>query len=168
MEHAVFLQSFFYLSGFLITWPIFFVAMLNAARDDYAFWVALCILSPLQGFWNALIYFNRRLSKVLCRRKHVEQPVTSLTNQTKSSVVSTALPKGAEESTGRESTISFQEHTTGHLKNELPDTINKTLDPSFSIPEEDCSKECADGEQESVEDSPDQDMEDSVDHEYTA
>jgi hypothetical protein len=63
LSNAVWWQALLYVSSFLLTWPIYFVANFNATREDYAFWLILAILNPLQGFWNCLIYFRPRLAE---------------------------------------------------------------------------------------------------------
>jgi hypothetical protein len=63
LSNTVWWQAILYVSSFLLTWPIFFVANFNPTRVDYAFWVVVVILNPLQGFWNCVIYFRPRLSE---------------------------------------------------------------------------------------------------------
>ena len=44
-------------------WPIYYVANFNVLDKwyNYKFWVAVGILYPLQGFFNAIVYFRARI-----------------------------------------------------------------------------------------------------------
>ena len=70
LSKAVFWQSVFYMSSFLLCWPIYFVANLRVDEKfrDYAFWVALVTLFPLQGFFNSLVYFRPQIA-AYCKQK---------------------------------------------------------------------------------------------------
>jgi hypothetical protein len=63
LSNTVWWQALLYVSSFLLTWPIYLYANFNTTREDYAFWVVLVILNPLQGFWNCVIYFRPRLAE---------------------------------------------------------------------------------------------------------
>ena len=61
MTNAVFWQFTLYVVSFMLTWPVYFAAMLIITRFNmapYGYWVVLAILTPLQGCWNAIVYFR--------------------------------------------------------------------------------------------------------------
>ena len=61
MTNAVFWQFSLYVVSFMLTWPVYFAAMLIITRFNmapYGYWVVLAILTPLQGCWNAIVYFR--------------------------------------------------------------------------------------------------------------
>ena len=62
LSKAVLYQALLYMTGFFMTWPIYFMGNFRATRDDYGFWLAMVALNPLQGFWNALVYFRTNLA----------------------------------------------------------------------------------------------------------
>lgn len=84
LEREVFFQCISYALSFGITWPLLAVAQVKASDFDlpYAFYVSVVIVTPLQGFNNALCYF-RPLSKRLKQRRrrlmstHREEATTS-------------------------------------------------------------------------------------------
>ena len=60
-EKAVFWQAFWYVVAFLLTWVIYLIGQFKPyfSSDDqslYSFWIALLLLNPLMGFWNAFVY----------------------------------------------------------------------------------------------------------------
>eukprot|EP00980_Cylindrotheca_fusiformis_P029422 scaffold23472_cov106-Cylindrotheca_fusiformis.AAC.1 len=73
LSNAVFWQAVFYMGSFLMAWPIYFYGTLNTwdEWENYSFWVVFAVLYPLQGFWNAIVYFRPRLFE--CFRKKVRE-----------------------------------------------------------------------------------------------
>jgi len=54
-------QSLFFLGGFYVVWPVFFVSFLARPRpSNYWFYVLASLLCPSQGIFNAFVYFRRR------------------------------------------------------------------------------------------------------------
>jgi hypothetical protein len=70
MERQTFWQAFFYLGAFYLTWPILLVSNLNGYASGY-FPVAItvCMLAPLQGFLNFILYARPRIQKYLKQRR---------------------------------------------------------------------------------------------------
>ena len=71
MTDAVFWQAVFYMGSFLMCWPIYYIAAFRVLEkwDKYGFWVAVVVLFPLQGFWNAFVYFRLRIVQYFQQRK---------------------------------------------------------------------------------------------------
>mmetsp|Transcript_4658 Transcript_4658/g.8081 ORF Transcript_4658/g.8081 Transcript_4658/m.8081 type:complete len:344 (-) Transcript_4658:476-1507(-) len=78
LDRQVFWHSVFYLSAFYATHTVQFYAVLNSwlhpqkrfsGQDSYLVWLLFTVLTPLQGFWNAFIYFRPRFLQELRRRK---------------------------------------------------------------------------------------------------
>jgi hypothetical protein len=64
LSMAVFWQFVLYTVSFYLTWPIYFSAVIDINKaHGYVFWIALEILVPLQGMWNAVAYFRPVLVK---------------------------------------------------------------------------------------------------------
>jgi hypothetical protein len=85
ISNEVWWQAVFYMGGFLMTWPIYYVANFNVLEkwDNYSFWIAVIFLYPLQGFWNAMVYFRPRLFQYVRKQK---QERSRASNEKKSSI----------------------------------------------------------------------------------
>ena len=77
LTNAVFWQFALYVTSFLMTWPIYFFAVLDAIQPGYVFWIFLVILQPLQGFWNALAYYRPTLAQAYQQWKRKRQAVVA-------------------------------------------------------------------------------------------
>ncbi|KAL3938619.1 MAG: hypothetical protein SGBAC_006513 [Bacillariaceae sp.] len=62
-EATVFWQSAFYLFSYYSCWPILLVGVMIADSQNFAFWMAVSTLAPLQGFFNMLVYTRPRFTK---------------------------------------------------------------------------------------------------------
>jgi len=83
MERGVFWQAFWYLSAFYITWTLNAVAILKAGMDMednsrnnrhigvYWLWLTFVMFGPLQGHWNAIVYFRPRVIRYYRRRQRL-------------------------------------------------------------------------------------------------
>lgn len=71
IDRRIFWQAILYLSVYYITHSVQLFLLYNewwrpshhattARRDVYAAWVLFVVFVPLQGFWNAFLYFRRR------------------------------------------------------------------------------------------------------------
>jgi hypothetical protein len=65
LERDVFWQGFFYLGAYYLTWPILVVSPFLLVNDfkGEGFWYVVFILTPLQGFWNAMVYVRPRIQE---------------------------------------------------------------------------------------------------------
>mmetsp|Transcript_6302 Transcript_6302/g.13148 ORF Transcript_6302/g.13148 Transcript_6302/m.13148 type:complete len:1008 (+) Transcript_6302:265-3288(+) len=67
MASAVAWQSLWYLAAFYMVWPPYlalqYVWASGRAYDQYGFILAAGTVVPMQGFWNAVIYFRPRCNK---------------------------------------------------------------------------------------------------------
>eukprot|EP00980_Cylindrotheca_fusiformis_P009410 scaffold2058_cov115-Cylindrotheca_fusiformis.AAC.3 len=63
LSKEVWWQAVFYMGSFLMAWPIYFYGTLNTLDEweNFPFWIACSAMFPLQGFWNAIVYFRPRL-----------------------------------------------------------------------------------------------------------
>merc|ERR1712194_775174 len=90
MSSATFYQSACYLVPFYLTWlpylALQFMWASGSGYSAYEFVVIACTLVPLQGFWNAIIFFRKRLSGIIARE------VTSLLSWFRSTQNDTAAP----------------------------------------------------------------------------
>jgi hypothetical protein len=67
LEDQVFWQSCLYLGAFYLSWTLILIACIASLYPEgnlklYPFYLTALILSPLQGFWNSVIYFRPRLA----------------------------------------------------------------------------------------------------------
>ena len=69
MERAVFWQAVFYVCAFFVSWPVYVVGQLNGDGQSYGLWIAIAVLTPLQGFMNSLVYFRPRYVQYRARKK---------------------------------------------------------------------------------------------------
>jgi hypothetical protein len=85
ISNEVWWQAVFYMGSFLMTWPIYYVANFNVLEqwDNYSFWIAVTFLYPLQGFWNAMVYFRPRMFQYVRKQK---QERSRAPNEKKSSI----------------------------------------------------------------------------------
>jgi hypothetical protein len=58
----VFWQCVFYLAAFLISYPVWFTALIIPENTSYSLWIAVVIFTPLQGFLNFIVYARSRRS----------------------------------------------------------------------------------------------------------
>jgi hypothetical protein len=88
----LFWQCFFYLAAFLISYPVWFTSLLKSESTSYWFWIAVVVLTPLQGFLNFLVYArSRRLGpwrtqrrrRPPLRRDNPEETAISATNRSR-------------------------------------------------------------------------------------
>ena len=70
LDRVVLWQAVFYLAAFLLTWPFYYVAVLNATSEVYAYWVVVVLLGPLQGFFNFIVYNRPRWGQAWTKRFH--------------------------------------------------------------------------------------------------
>ena len=71
MDRRIFWQAVLYLSAYYVTHSVqlfllfheWFSSTYESRGGMYPAWVLYTIFTPLQGFWNAFIYFRRRLSQ---------------------------------------------------------------------------------------------------------
>lgn len=83
LSSTVFWTSFWYLLGFWATFPfIFLMYSVRPAPDTYWMFLVASILSPLQGFWNAIVFYYRR--RMVKHRRRSEEISSSLLEQTTS------------------------------------------------------------------------------------
>eukprot|EP00980_Cylindrotheca_fusiformis_P016813 scaffold5067_cov139-Cylindrotheca_fusiformis.AAC.7 len=63
LSKEVWWQAVFYMGSFLMSWPIYYYGTLNTLDEweNFPFWITCCAMFPLQGFWNAIVYFRPRL-----------------------------------------------------------------------------------------------------------
>ena len=106
MDRRVFWQAFLYLSAFYATHSVHFSLLLTAwlgiGADNnpqaglYAGWVLFAIFTPLQGFWNAFIYFRRRFTQ-----KRRRQTAWCCVGSCSDCVVGADVATGSQERVGR-------------------------------------------------------------------
>eukprot|EP00980_Cylindrotheca_fusiformis_P000742 scaffold174_cov98-Cylindrotheca_fusiformis.AAC.11 len=79
LSKEVWWQAVFYMGSFLMAWPIYYYANFNTLDqwENYSFWVACCTLYPLQGFWNAIVYFRPRLFEFFRKQERERPPISS-------------------------------------------------------------------------------------------
>ena len=91
-EATVFWQSFFYLAAYYICWLTLLLGIFRGGSQSFAFWCLLVTVAPLQGFFNALVYFRPRVMKYrrewLKKRRRqqkakAQQKASASTNMTK-------------------------------------------------------------------------------------
>jgi len=88
MKKAVANQAFLYLFAFYFCWPFTILTITTGMqnplglKDSFWFLFLSCIAFPLQGFLNALVYFQPHFDK---SRKHVLQKRTRASTQQRSS-----------------------------------------------------------------------------------
>jgi hypothetical protein len=65
LERRVFWQSFWYMASFFASYTIFLVvfAMDGYDTNSYPLYMVMSILTPMQGFFNSLVYFRERFWK---------------------------------------------------------------------------------------------------------
>eukprot|EP00980_Cylindrotheca_fusiformis_P015619 scaffold4481_cov121-Cylindrotheca_fusiformis.AAC.15 len=78
LSNEVWWQAVFFMASFLMAWPIYYYAGFNALGewDDFSFWVACCAMYPLQGFWNAIVYFRPRLFEYFRKQERGRIPIS--------------------------------------------------------------------------------------------
>ena len=69
IERDVLLQSIFYLISFLASYTIFFVAFAvdGYEMNSYPLYLALSILTPIQGFLNFIVFFRVKLARWIAK-----------------------------------------------------------------------------------------------------
>lgn len=68
MEKMVFWQCFFFLIVFYVTWAFFYVSQFWSTLSFW-FWLTVVFFTPLQGFFNAMVYIRPRLSRHLQNKR---------------------------------------------------------------------------------------------------
>jgi hypothetical protein len=68
MLRTVFWQSFFYLAAFMVSYPAWFISNIMGENTSYRFWIAVVVLTPLQGFLNFLVHVRPRYVQYLEQR----------------------------------------------------------------------------------------------------
>lgn len=78
-QRAVFWQSLTYLAAFYVSWPLYMAGNLDRMADHYGFYLTVFVMAPLQGFWNAIVYFRARPRerKVRSEAAHSDQGAKS-------------------------------------------------------------------------------------------
>eukprot|EP00980_Cylindrotheca_fusiformis_P012911 scaffold3216_cov124-Cylindrotheca_fusiformis.AAC.1 len=63
LSKEVWWQAVFYMASFLMAWPVYYYATFNPLDKwgNFPFWITCCVMYPLQGLWNAIVYFRPRL-----------------------------------------------------------------------------------------------------------
>jgi hypothetical protein len=70
MERQTFWKALYYLGAFYLTWPILLVSNLNSyAPSLFSVSITVCMLAPLQGFLNFVLYARPRIQKTLKDRR---------------------------------------------------------------------------------------------------
>ncbi len=71
-RRVIFHQAIMYICAFFITW--IFTVLTFAWEENWALQILKCIFTPLQGFFNALIFFSHKICHI--RRSHGHIPFT--------------------------------------------------------------------------------------------
>eukprot|EP00980_Cylindrotheca_fusiformis_P031735 scaffold26888_cov137-Cylindrotheca_fusiformis.AAC.1 len=118
LSNEVWWQAVFYMGSFLMAWPIYFYGTLNTLDewDNFAFWVACSVMYPLQGFWNAIVYFRPRLFEFF--RKKVRERKRIQREKNSEGKVSSNLGKASTVVSG--GNISECNSVEQRSRNELP------------------------------------------------
>lgn len=82
LDRVVLWQVGFYFASFLLTWPFYYVATLNATWENYGFWVLAGILAPLQGFFNWIVYMRPRWGQAIAKYRHRKSQQSSKSRAT--------------------------------------------------------------------------------------
>jgi len=135
LSSAVFWQFVFYTLSFLLSWPIYFAANFDAAEnyDNYNFWVALLILFPLQGFWNAAVYFRPRLMEAIRKRQTVRKRKKEQLQRGQQEQKRVALPKSSV--TGKSSTVTGSTNESVRTCTERTEGISASVGGSLKSPQ---------------------------------
>eukprot|EP00980_Cylindrotheca_fusiformis_P004730 scaffold1007_cov142-Cylindrotheca_fusiformis.AAC.1 len=77
LSNEVWWQAVFYMGSFLMAWPIYFYGTLNTLDEweIFSFWIACCAMYPLQGFWNAIVFFRPRLFDYFRKKIRQRKPI---------------------------------------------------------------------------------------------
>eukprot|EP00980_Cylindrotheca_fusiformis_P004732 scaffold1007_cov142-Cylindrotheca_fusiformis.AAC.3 len=133
LSNEVWWQAVFYMGSFLMAWPIYFYGTINALDEweNYSFWVACCVMFPLQGFWNAIVYFRPRLFEYF-RKKMRERKRAPQEKNSEGKVSSNAGKASTVVSGGNISECNSVEQQRS--RNELPE--GEQVQPSAALKEE--------------------------------
>eukprot|EP00980_Cylindrotheca_fusiformis_P007123 scaffold1497_cov122-Cylindrotheca_fusiformis.AAC.1 len=114
LSKEVWWQAAFYMGSFLMAWPIYFYGTLNALDEweNYSFWVACCVMYPLQGFWNAIVYFRPRLFEHF-RKKTRDRKSSSPNEKNSKGILSSNLGKPSTSASGRNTGTDNSESNSG-------------------------------------------------------
>jgi hypothetical protein len=98
---TVFWQSFFYLVAFLVSYPVWFIAIILSDSSSYRLWIVAVTLTPLQGFLNFLVYVRPRwIQYRLDRQKAQSSEDRSAVPRNRQAVAVGAKPTTVSESPG--------------------------------------------------------------------
>ena len=95
LTNAVFWQFSLYVLSFILTWGMYFVSSAGQATGRrYSYWVPLLVLTPLQGFWNAVVYFRPQLAQGWeKRRKHRRLMAEQQTRKKQADIMAVEEPR---------------------------------------------------------------------------
>ena len=95
LTNAVFWQFSLYVLSFILTWGMYFVSSAGQATGRrYSYWVPLLVLTPLQGFWNAVVYFRPQLAQGWeRRRKHRRLMAEQQTRKKQADIIAVEEPR---------------------------------------------------------------------------
>jgi len=86
LDRVVLWQAVFYLAAFILTWPFYYISVLNPTCEEYYFWVLVYFFSPLQGLFNWIVYMRPRWGstwvKRMNRRSRLKTASKNETHQT--------------------------------------------------------------------------------------
>eukprot|EP00980_Cylindrotheca_fusiformis_P009572 scaffold2115_cov97-Cylindrotheca_fusiformis.AAC.1 len=127
LSNEVWWQAVFYMGSFLMAWPIYFYGTLNTLDEweNFYFWVACCAMYPLQGFWNAIVYFRPRLFGYFRRKEEQE------TNPTPSEKNHNGIVASNSASAGNAGTDHSESNSGGQGTRNEPEQ-----DQNYSVREE--------------------------------
>ena len=78
--------------SFWFTWPVFFLGKIDALETNFAYLVLVVTITPLQGFFNAFVYFRPTVAKEYERWKQTKKAKRSVGNNTSGSGKRAAQP----------------------------------------------------------------------------
>eukprot|EP00980_Cylindrotheca_fusiformis_P014971 scaffold4097_cov102-Cylindrotheca_fusiformis.AAC.1 len=118
LSNEVWWQAVFYMGSFLMAWPIYFYGTLNTLDEweNFSFWIACCAMYPLQGFWNAIVFFRPRLFEYFRKKIRQRKPIPQEKNS-EGKVSSNAGKASTVVSGGNMSECNSVDQ---HSRNELP------------------------------------------------
>ena len=133
MSSAVFWQSIWYLLSFYLTWPLYLALQITwisgTGYANYPLIVCACILVPLQGFWNSLVYFRTRVASISNSVASISNSITRLLHSslsTRNTAMSNSRSGRAEVSAMASRAVKTND--TAHLG----ETTDKSLNPKNS------------------------------------
>eukprot|EP00980_Cylindrotheca_fusiformis_P007124 scaffold1497_cov122-Cylindrotheca_fusiformis.AAC.2 len=122
LSNEVWWQAVFYMGSFLMAWPIYFYGTLNTLDEweNFSFWITCSAMYPLQGFWNAFVYFRPRLFEYFRKKVRERKPTPKERNSER--ITSSNLGKeSSSASAGNIGTGHSESNSAGQgTRNELP------------------------------------------------